>query len=250
MIYSSIEKGLDESRFVVLCLSPAALESNWVGMERSATAFRATSSGQRRLIPLLLEECEIPAALADIKYLDFRSEAEREFRALVHACRGGTPVDAYATPEEELLGTWIGHLRQSQQFGGQPLKLQFDFWYVEKRDGIAAVIGEAVHPPIDDSLPEEWVKYRCNVEARAMHGVFWKIDYRQTSGAEGQPGYGTFYFRMDDKPNAAPSDKCPRVLSGNFVGYGEHTNDIVFGDIRLNKVQNRRSHLNSAERWV
>jgi hypothetical protein len=34
-IYLAIEHGLDASRTLVLCLSPAALGSDWVGLERS-----------------------------------------------------------------------------------------------------------------------------------------------------------------------------------------------------------------------
>jgi hypothetical protein len=53
------ERGLEASRTRVLCLSPAALGSNWVGLERRTVGrgnlrFRDSATAGRRFIPLLL----------------------------------------------------------------------------------------------------------------------------------------------------------------------------------------------------
>ena len=52
-IYLAIERGLEASRTLVLCLSPAALGSDWVGLERSTVLFRDPANAGRRFIPLL-----------------------------------------------------------------------------------------------------------------------------------------------------------------------------------------------------
>ena len=57
-IYLAIERGLEAARTLVLCLSPAALGSDWVGLERSTVLFRDPANAGRRFIPLLLAECE------------------------------------------------------------------------------------------------------------------------------------------------------------------------------------------------
>ncbi len=54
-IYLAIERGLEASRTLVLCLSPAALGSDWVGLERSTVLFRDPSDAGRRFIPLRLQ---------------------------------------------------------------------------------------------------------------------------------------------------------------------------------------------------
>lgn len=41
-IYLAIERGLGAARTLVLCLSSAALKSDWVGLERSTALFRET----------------------------------------------------------------------------------------------------------------------------------------------------------------------------------------------------------------
>jgi hypothetical protein len=63
VIYPVIERGLEASRTLVLCLSPAALGSDWVGLERSAVLFRDPANAGRRFIPLLLADCKFPDTL-------------------------------------------------------------------------------------------------------------------------------------------------------------------------------------------
>jgi hypothetical protein len=62
-IYLAIERGLEASRTLVLCLSPAALGSEWVGLERSTVLFRDPANAGRRFVPLLLADCKLPDTL-------------------------------------------------------------------------------------------------------------------------------------------------------------------------------------------
>jgi TIR domain/WD domain, G-beta repeat len=87
-IYLAIENGLQTARTLVLCLSPAALGSDWVGLERSTVLFRDPSNAGRRFIPLLLEQCELPDTLRRYSYVDYRKGAAAAFKKLVEACRG------------------------------------------------------------------------------------------------------------------------------------------------------------------
>ena len=50
----AVERGLEASRTLVLCLPPAALGSDWVPLERSTVLFRDPANAGRRFIPLLL----------------------------------------------------------------------------------------------------------------------------------------------------------------------------------------------------
>jgi hypothetical protein len=83
----AIEHGLEAARAQVLCLSPAALESDWVALERSTVLFRNPSNTGRRFIPLLLADCELPNALRRYKYLDYRRKTKSAFAELLAACR-------------------------------------------------------------------------------------------------------------------------------------------------------------------
>jgi GTPase SAR1 family protein len=85
-IYLAVEHGLEAARVQVLCLSTAALGSNWVKMERSTVLFRDPDNAGRRFIPLLLADCELPDTLRSYKYLDFREDGEAAFDELLASC--------------------------------------------------------------------------------------------------------------------------------------------------------------------
>ena len=86
-IYLAIERGLEASRTLVLCLSPAALGSDWVTLERSTVLFRDPSNAGRRFIPLLLGDCELPDTLRRYKYVDCREDTDAAFEQLLIACQ-------------------------------------------------------------------------------------------------------------------------------------------------------------------
>jgi GTPase SAR1 family protein len=107
-IYLAIEHGLEDARVQILCLSPAALGSNWVALERSTVLFRDPTNAQRRFVPLLLADCDLPDTLRRYKYVDYRDESDSAFEELLTACAGrdGTPaepgerVDRRESPEQ------------------------------------------------------------------------------------------------------------------------------------------------------
>jgi WD40 repeat protein/GTPase SAR1 family protein len=86
-IYLAVEDGLQITRTLVLCLSPAALGSDWVKLERSTVLFRDPSNAGRRFIPLLLESCDLPDTLRRYSYVDYRKGAAAAFKTLLEACR-------------------------------------------------------------------------------------------------------------------------------------------------------------------
>lgn len=77
-IPKEIENALPKSRKVGLILSPDAVDSAWVDLERLVTTYIAVSARDERLIPLYRRDCDIPALLQPILYLDFRDDADFE----------------------------------------------------------------------------------------------------------------------------------------------------------------------------
>jgi hypothetical protein len=100
-IYLAVERGLQAARVQVLCMSPDALGSDWVGLERSTVVFRDPRNVGRRFIPLLLADCDLPDTLRRYKYVDYRKESDAAFEQLLTACRG---VDEQTAPLEEAKG--------------------------------------------------------------------------------------------------------------------------------------------------
>ncbi|MBI4560046.1 MAG: TIR domain-containing protein [Candidatus Hydrogenedentes bacterium] len=93
-IYLAIERGLEASRTLILCMSPNAFGSDWVTLERSTVLFRDPSNISRRFIPLLLTDCKLPDALRRYKYVDYGDEAHAAFDQLLDGCRPPTEAEA------------------------------------------------------------------------------------------------------------------------------------------------------------
>jgi parallel beta-helix repeat protein len=96
-IYMAVEQGLEISQTLLLCLSPHALGSDWVTLERSTVLFRDPANKHRRFIPLLLADCTLPDTLRRYKYIDFRTADNTAFGQLLAACQN-SPTAAPASP--------------------------------------------------------------------------------------------------------------------------------------------------------
>lgn len=114
IIALKVDEGLEQSRILLLCISPAALASGWVALERSTAVHRDPSNASRRFIPLLLGDCALPDALRRYKYVDFREESEAALAEIVKACQAPEdekppkvktlePLDALAVLERTLI---------------------------------------------------------------------------------------------------------------------------------------------------
>ncbi len=66
---AKINEGLAAFDTFVLIWSEDAARSKWVGRELAAALARGIKDGSLRVIPVLLDETEFPALLADLRYL-------------------------------------------------------------------------------------------------------------------------------------------------------------------------------------
>src|SRR5687768_17613600 len=71
MIGLKVEEGLQTARTLVLVMSPNTFASDWVTLERHTVLFRDPTNRNRRFIPLLLEQTDIPDILRQYLYIDW-----------------------------------------------------------------------------------------------------------------------------------------------------------------------------------
>lgn len=100
IIALKVDEGLEQSRLLLLCISPAALASGWVALERSTAVHRDPSNAGRRFIPLLLGDCALPDTLRRYKYVDYREESEAAFAEVPATCRAEAE-EVSLTPRSE-----------------------------------------------------------------------------------------------------------------------------------------------------
>jgi hypothetical protein len=96
LISLKIQQGLEQSRILLMCMSPAYFASDWGRMEHLTLLFRDPTNAQRRLIPLLIAECKPPDIIAQFSRIDWRTASEEEYAKLLAACRGADLVKVKA----------------------------------------------------------------------------------------------------------------------------------------------------------
>ena len=64
-------KGWNSRGCLLLCISPAALASGWVALERSTAVHRDPANAGCRFPPFLLGDCALADALRRYKYVDY-----------------------------------------------------------------------------------------------------------------------------------------------------------------------------------
>ena len=84
-IIERIEVAISKSDVLLVLLSRSSADSKWVRRELSAGLARQLSGKGVMVIPVVVEDCEIPDMLANTKYVDLRGDFERGFRQLADA---------------------------------------------------------------------------------------------------------------------------------------------------------------------
>ncbi|WP_375204222.1 toll/interleukin-1 receptor domain-containing protein [Hyphococcus sp.] len=73
-----IEKGIDESRYFGVVLSPQAVEAEWVQREVEIAMTNEIKGEEVIVLPLLFQECNLPGFLKGKLYADFRDDEKFE----------------------------------------------------------------------------------------------------------------------------------------------------------------------------
>jgi len=84
-IVQKVEAGINTSAFLLALLSSESIKSKWVQREiGSAMMVQLSEERGITILPLLLQDCEVPLFLRLIKYADFRNDYEVGLSALLN----------------------------------------------------------------------------------------------------------------------------------------------------------------------
>lgn len=117
-----IERGLESSRLLLLCLSANALASDWARLESQTFRFRDPVNKDLRFVPLRLDDSEPRGSLGQFLYIDWRPKRRKhEYVKLLEACQRGQSVETLppSTPErnQQLVHLQGGGLLTTYAFG-------------------------------------------------------------------------------------------------------------------------------------
>lgn len=93
-ILTEVERGISESDFVIILLSPNSVVSQWVEREWKAKYWDEVQKQTIGVVPVLLADCAIPTLLKSKKYADFRTSYLKGLRELNAGLGGDAPVVA------------------------------------------------------------------------------------------------------------------------------------------------------------
>jgi len=75
-ILQKIEAGIDRMDDLIVIMSPASVDSQWVQEEIRMALHKGIAGRKFKVIPILKENCKIPGFLRDRKYVDMRLAAD------------------------------------------------------------------------------------------------------------------------------------------------------------------------------
>lgn len=75
-IPGKINSGISEAKYFLIVLSPAAVKSKWVQEELNAALMRQVASAGTFLLPVLVEDCDVPPLLGHRRFADFHESYE------------------------------------------------------------------------------------------------------------------------------------------------------------------------------
>lgn len=101
-IASGIQDGLKSCDFILLVLSKHSVESKWVEREWQSRYAEDISASQPLILPVLIDDCQIPTLLSDKKYADFRKSYAAGF---VELCRALDVLNKVETKSAGIVST-------------------------------------------------------------------------------------------------------------------------------------------------
>lgn len=73
-LVTKLENALDETSHLVIILSPASIESDWVKFELKKALINQKTGLTQKIIPIKYRDCKIPDELSDLLYADLSEE--------------------------------------------------------------------------------------------------------------------------------------------------------------------------------
>lgn len=73
-LVETISSAIDKMDFFAIILSPESVNSDWVKRELNIAIYREISNREIQVIPILIEDCEIPTILRDRLFVDMSNE--------------------------------------------------------------------------------------------------------------------------------------------------------------------------------
>jgi TIR domain/Restriction endonuclease len=124
-IASRIIEAVSTSDIIIVLLSPHSINSQWIQSELNETLPRELQTRAITVIPALIEDCTMPPPLANLVYLDLRSDLESGIRSLIQQLGVAPDID-FSRLDPQSFERLVADLLQSLGFSIEPQALSSD----------------------------------------------------------------------------------------------------------------------------
>lgn len=105
-ILNKVQQAIQDSSALLVVLSKASVASEWCRKELNAGLMRELDEKRVVVLPVLVDDCEIPLFLREKMYADFRSNFDRGLKSLVEAVAKVTNLDQGRIQEGNSTTDW------------------------------------------------------------------------------------------------------------------------------------------------
>ena len=102
-IKEKINDAIKKTDYFIVVLSKNSTNSNWVNFELSATRLNEISKQQNIILPVLIEDCEIPFSLRDRLFSDFRFSFDEGYGKISQSIKNTVNEKSYKKLTEKLI---------------------------------------------------------------------------------------------------------------------------------------------------
>ena len=105
-LIAKIQQAVGRASALIVVLSKASVESPWCTKELNAGLIRELDEKRVVVVPVLIEDCEIPVFLREKMYADFRSDFDEGLRTVIEAIARVTNEYQARIDEPEFNSDW------------------------------------------------------------------------------------------------------------------------------------------------
>jgi|GEM_PF-5859851 len=88
-IPKAFEYGIENSRHIIVCLSPDYVQSEWASLARYTSLILDPNNSKRTIIPIVFRKCSLPVLLRHLKSIDYLEPNDSVIKEIVRVIKTG-----------------------------------------------------------------------------------------------------------------------------------------------------------------
>lgn len=152
-IINKVQDAIKKSSALLVLLSEASVRSEWCKKELSAGLMRELEEKRVVVLPVLVEDCEIPVFLREKKYADLREDYDRGLNSILDAIAKVTNLYQGRLEEDDRHTDW------AEDWGFKDGLFHLRFTIIDSRDGLPMTFLTQVYVMCNEAATARYRQY-------------------------------------------------------------------------------------------